>query len=439
MNAITLTVPSNLSKSKVEKVPLDSSNQERHSIFNGLLQQQTAGEQNSILLDREIYQQLDEPLNNESLIAQLQALTNPNEPITEANPEELEILNELQTITGLDISTLIEQLITQQQTEPNMNKEATFDQRMMTNLLSKLESQTTMVFHKEGQFQQLIAKFEQLVSKLSTNNDNLLKLSPKILQVLHQWTVLEKKLTTEQMGILQQTLDKDSNEQTIFKEILHAFKNRNELAAKQHYRANAQVTSTDVAKWLHALTTNKMVSNHPQVIPATIPYDQSMPMSTVEQLVIHVHKGEGAVPAEQQLLKQFQQAIRSSQFLSLNNGTTHLSFSLRPQNLGEMVVRLTQMNGEMAVKIIVTSQVAKEMMESNIHQLKNMFAPHQVVIEKEDLVNGSRQDILKEAHDEQTKEQEKERSESDPSEDNEDQANKDFKTEFLEQIMNEKV
>ena len=37
----------------------------------------------------------------------------------------------------------------------------------------------------------------------------------------------------------------------------------------------------------------------------------------------------------------------------------------------------------MTVKITVMSQVAKEMVDKNLHQLRHLFSPHQVVVERQ--------------------------------------------------------
>src|SRR5699024_6352314 len=113
----------------------------------------------------------------------------------------------------------------------------------------------------------------------------------------------------------------------------------------------------------------------------------SLPMSRVEQYVIYLNTSQtySSQNAEQQLMEQFQKVIKESRFSATPNGPSQLSLTLRPDNLGEMMVRLTHVNGEMTVKIIVTSEATKEMLQSNIHQLKNMFSPQQVIIEKQEL------------------------------------------------------
>src|SRR5690625_7091782 len=80
-----------------------------------------------------------------------------------------------------------------------------------------------------------------------------------------------------------------------------------------------------------------------------------------------------------------------------------------------MMVRLEEVNGEMTAKIIVTTEAAKKALQSNIHQLKNMFSPHQVVIERQDEI-VLQQTEEKGDHFEEEQEQFSERSEEHTSE-----------------------
>src|SRR5699024_11587249 len=76
--------------------------------------------------------------------------------------------------------------------------------------------------------------------------------------------------------------------------------------------------------------------------------------------------------------------MESSRYLNLNQANRQMTIHLRPHHLGYIVVKMNELNGEMLVKLMVQSSDAKRMLESNLHQLKHMFSPHQVVIEKQD-------------------------------------------------------
>lgn len=61
-----------------------------------------------------------------------------------------------------------------------------------------------------------------------------------------------------------------------------------------------------------------------------------------------------------------------------------LTITLNPVNLGNITVRLVEVDGEMTVKLLVTSNLTKNALETNIHQLKHVFSPHQISIEREE-------------------------------------------------------
>ena len=141
---------------------------------------------------------------------------------------------------------------------------------------------------------------------------------------------------------------------------------------------------------------------------------------------------------ENQLLEQFQKVIKSSKFMTGPNGSNQLLLKLNPDQLGDISVKLTQLNGEMIVKITATTQAAKEALESNLQQLRHMFSPQQVVVEKQDLQSFGQ------AHDEWNDSFDDQMSQSREQEDGEKQENEDTDQEqqglgFEQVLMNERV
>ncbi|WP_404459252.1 flagellar hook-length control protein FliK [Oceanobacillus kapialis] len=287
------------------------------------------------------------------------------------------------------------------------------------------------------EFVQVIKEITPILSQIYSKQDAE-KAAPKLLHSLQQWESLEKKNGAAKSGeIVLNILKKENPDlQGVWKELLQSFEKRSQMATKQQYNADAKVTSTDVAKWV----TNAMEQLSQPVIKSNghaAVSGLNGPLSQIEQYVIHVSPSQSSKAPDKQLMDQFQQMIHSSKFATKFNGATQLSISLRPENLGDMMVKLTQINGEMTVKILVSSQAAKDMMEGNLHQLRNMFSPHQVVIEKQDLSIQQSQNIQKE-HDSQHFDQQENRSEDTWQE--EDQSSEDdFATQFHELLMNEKV
>lgn len=284
----------------------------------------------------------------------------------------------------------------------------------------------------------VIQKAEGIISQITNEQDAKL-LAPKLIALLEQYTTLEKKYNNEKINpdVHEALKSETPKEHGVWRELLNTFKKREQLITKQQYNTDAKVTSTDVAKWVqNALTDNasaeKTIGN-PSITSVSIP------MSRVEQYVIYLNTSQtySSQNADQQLMEQFQRVITESRFSATLNGPSQLSITLRPDNLGEMMVRLTHVNGEMTVKIIVTSEATKEMLQSNIHQLKNMFSPQQVIIEKQELTAQPSQEADGEQQEQPMEDEEQNQQEH--SKQDEKSRDEDFETRFHELLMNEKV
>ncbi len=290
----------------------------------------------------------------------------------------------------------------------------------------------------------LLTQIQTLISQLETEEE-VWKASPKVLELLHQWQHFSKEkgtpnsllagqmpLYSEETNSLKAWKNEDTRESKIWNYIFDTFQKREHFAGKQRYNADSNVTVTDVAKWLG----NAIEKENLSVM--TIQSNQTVPISNLEQHVIHIHPLQPTQNAEQQLMDQFEKIVESTKLSVLPNQRNHLTVLLRPDNMGEMMVRFTQVNGEILVKILVTSAAAKEMLESNIHQLKNMFSPHQVVVERQDASLQQTANMQKEQEDGQLTEQEKQQSEQSEHKDNQ-QNEGSFESQFEELLMNEKV
>ncbi|QKY69035.1 flagellar hook-length control protein FliK [Lentibacillus sp. CBA3610] len=287
----------------------------------------------------------------------------------------------------------------------------------------------------QKQFSALFAKVEDLLAQI-TDQKSISKSAPEFLKLLEQWSALAKDSTKQTSALMQSLPARNENNKAVWQELVQSFQKRNQLAVNHQYNTNAKVTIRDVAKWLqHA------IRNQTQLDKATaqqaLTFTSSMPMSKVEQYVIHLNQ-TNTQTVDHQLIEQFQKVMKSSKFMAIQNGTSQLNLSLRPENLGDMMVKLTQMNGEMTVKIVVTSAAAKEMLESNMHQLKNMFSPQQVVVEKQETSSQQTQTTQHEEDGQPMDDHNQEHSDAD-QDDKPHTEEDDFDLQLQEVLMNEKV
>jgi len=99
-----------------------------------------------------------------------------------------------------------------------------------------------------------------------------------------------------------------------------------------------------------------------------------------------------------------------------------------------MLVRFTEINGEITVKILVSSQTARQMLEANIQELRNIFSPHQISIEEQEIdLQQIHQQLEDEFLEEQSQDQSQHHDEEKESSDN------NFEEEFHEYLLNEKA
>ncbi|PAV30004.1 hypothetical protein CIL05_08995 [Virgibacillus profundi] len=354
--------------------------------------------------------------NIDNMLAELQSLKNMT-----TGSEELEKMLRNYLLTETKTNSTIDNFVSKQ-VIPSLGQ-GYVDEANMTQI--------------QKQFTDIFAKVEAILTQMSNQKD-ITKAAPKILELLQQWTALEKRMAGSHVldAVNGSLKNEASKEQTVWNNLLQAFQKRNQLAQKQQYNSDAKVTNVDVAKWI-----SKALDNHGQidrVIGHQTITTSTQPISRLEQYVIHLNQTQSSHTNNQQVIEQFEKIMKSSRFLSMPNGTNQLNITLRPDNLGEMMVRFTQINGEMAVKIMVTSQAAKEMLESNMHQLRNMFSPHQVVVEKQEATVQQGQDVQKGKSDEQLADHEQNQSEHSDKDDKQ-QSGNNFETKFQDLLMNEKV
>ncbi|WP_430785925.1 flagellar hook-length control protein FliK [Virgibacillus flavescens] len=431
MNVTGMLIPSKPMQAKVitrECVPKELTN-----VFNGLLQ--TAQIPNP--LGNQTGEK-PEPKSSEDLLKSL--FSQVPEEVKEKLLAELKESDNIDQIgEGLHLSAgMMQQLkaLIDVQLSSTDNKQVPVEQTRVAATITPI----VVPINKKEVLQQLgdiSKKAESLLSSL-TDQKSIAKLAPEIQKLLEKWTSLENKLgATKEVNIasLNQSSANGTKTETVWRELVSAFQKRNQFVTSQQYNTNAKVTSTDITKWISNALSKQKVSEQSTTMQANL---TTMPISKVEQYVIHLNQTQNTQNNSQQLVDKFQDVIKTSKFLTLNNGSSQLNISIKPTNLGEMMVKLTQINGEMTVKIIVASAAAKEMLESNMTQLKHMFSPQQVVIEKQEMQTQQSQNLHQDK-DQQSMDNDDQSQSDNPNKDEQKQSSEEFERFFQEVLMNEKV
>ncbi|MEB1810091.1 MAG: flagellar hook-length control protein FliK [Bacillaceae bacterium] len=159
-------------------------------------------------------------------------------------------------------------------------------------------------------------------------------------------------------------------------------------------------------------------------------------MSRVQQLVIHIGEQPTKEAEQRQFVRQFQEILGRGVLKNLNNGS-QLSIKLFPQHLGRLDIQLSQINGVITARILASTSTARELIESQIQQLRQAFSQQQLNVERIEVTQQHQQSAGNLNKDGQGRQAERDQDEQ-QSEDNE-KENESF-SQLLEEItINKKV
>ena len=103
-------------------------------------------------------------------------------------------------------------------------------------------------------------------------------------------------------------------------------------------------------------------------------------MTKLEQFVLAAPKGEQTV-SQEEFIKQFENILSKANF-SGTNGVNKLLIRLTPEHLGSLRIELIQKDGMLSAKIMASTAQAKDMLENQIHGLKQAFSGQNIQIER---------------------------------------------------------
>ena len=95
----------------------------------------------------------------------------------------------------------------------------------------------------------------------------------------------------------------------------------------------------------------------------------------------------------QALLREMQTIFKRSNF-GQTGGTNRLLVKLYPEHLGQVRIELLQTNGIMTARILASTALGKEMLDSQLHQLRQAFVQQNLQVDRID-ISQSLQDMAK--------------------------------------------
>nr|WP_309099573.1 flagellar hook-length control protein FliK [Fredinandcohnia onubensis] len=269
--------------------------------------------------------------------------------------------------------------------------------------------------------QMKIASNEELTASPQISKDptdlKSIKLIQELMQSLENKTSLVEKPLTESQSRLQ------------YLQTVHS----RYFAAPKGIETIQAVTAD---KLMQKASTHQVIGTSSEVI--SVGEISSNQLSKVEQFTLNVEQTSKPLPNQQQFIKQFQNILARSNFLN-SGGQQKLLINLYPEHLGSLRIEILQSEAGMIARILASTSQAKELVESQLSNLKHSFLAQNISVEKIEVSTQLQYQTERnlqrenEQHDQQSGRQQKEQDNQEPNED------ASFTTALLDELVNIKV
>jgi len=320
--------------------------------------------------------------------------------------------------------------------------------------------QTDASLVKNGSQEEPQARIQQFIQVISqqlqrADSDVAEQTAKQIMKVLQEWNLSEeivtKPNTAEKPELTAEGLQRVEARiagwlQSIFKEVSPGVIKQNNdirLAAQtddETVSRQAVKTETEVVHRIEPKIAAWLQTSFQGASPAVFKQD-SLSISRVEQFIVHMGEADSSKALSgKELIDKIETIVQSQRLQNFVRGQNPISIQLRPENLGDMTIRFIQANGELTVQMLVSSKAVKDVLESNLHQLRNVFSPHQVTIEKQDNLTAAQTDASKNAKENQSEQQHSEHQEasSDSNEQEPPSETESFES-FMEKLLSQNI
>ncbi|AXF55129.1 flagellar hook-length control protein FliK [Salicibibacter kimchii] len=125
--------------------------------------------------------------------------------------------------------------------------------------------------------------------------------------------------------------------------------------------------------------------NHGAPPPSAFVFNETMAMQALNQgEQLHVHLGDQKTEHARAVafMNQFQQALSKGHLRSDGEGRQQLSIKLYPESLGRLDVQITRDNGVLQARLVTTTAMARELVETQLPNLRNAFHHQQLPVER---------------------------------------------------------
>ena len=150
----------------------------------------------------------------------------------------------------------------------------------------------------------------------------------------------------------------------------------------------ANTTKEDSARMttLTKVTENRgaITENIPSKADTTSVQASNVNRNDTEEVIVRLTETSSNERKGRELIRQFTNILQKSHF---SQGVQMKSMTIRlyPEHLGSLRIELTQQNGTMIARILASSNMAKDILDSQIHQLRHAFIQQNIQVDKVDI------------------------------------------------------
>ncbi|MGG1686904.1 flagellar hook-length control protein FliK [Pseudalkalibacillus sp. NRS-1564] len=157
--------------------------------------------------------------------------------------------------------------------------------------------------------------------------------------------------------------------------------------------------SGEVADNQEKLVTDQMSGDEIQIDEKP----EALPLAKGNESQTTIKESTTPVPARY-VASELSEMITERMQLSKNGDETNIRIKLSPENLGQLDIRLTTSDGKVTAHIITATSGAKDMIESQLHQLRHTLIQQGIQLDKVEVVQqpqGSQQSFMQDGRQEQ--------------------------------------
>ena len=263
--------------------------------------------------------------------------------------EEMMNLEDLTAALGItkeELEAILQQLLGEQM--PMNDVWAVLEQTpaLLAQITAVLQGESNVVTPKEAT---KVVEFLKLAETLSVKTDTVYQQQYQLNQT--------KDLLQSFAGQFQSVTQQETTKSTTFQQVVQQL---TQTTQQTTVKQEADTTQVNASQQQATTVTTKTVT-------VTLP---AQPSSQSEALA-----------------KEIQNLLNRSQ-LSNNQGTIRLVLKLFPENLGQIRIEVMQKDGLMQARLLATTAAGKELLDSNLNQLKSAFVAQNIQMERIDVAQS---------------------------------------------------